>query len=238
MGSMTKRAIIVLTGPKHAGKTSVGKALAALLGGNCTDLDEFIEQREGKSPRTLYKEGPEVFRKAEAEALEALIGDTVFGEAAGGVYEAAEDGVTGGSGEAAVDSTVSGPDEDAADCTASDPGAEGPQVIAAGGGLADNAAALGLLKARRGAVYPVYLEVSADTAWARIERSAAESGELPPFLNTADPRETHRQLHERRGAVYREIACLTVQGEDRTPAELGQEILRAYEAGNASAAQS
>ena len=64
---------IVLVGPKHSGKTSVGKALASLLSCGFVDLDEFIAQRSGKSPRALYGEGPEVFRKAEAEALAALL---------------------------------------------------------------------------------------------------------------------------------------------------------------------
>jgi shikimate kinase len=97
------------------------------------------------------------------------------------------------------------------------------RVIAAGGGLADNGAVLSLL--RRPALIPVYLHVSAETAWARIESRAAETGELPPFLNTANPRETHRQLHDRRAAAYREIAAVTVDGEGKSPAELGEHIL-------------
>ena len=64
---------IVLVGPKHSGKTSAGKALASLLSCGFVDLDELIAQRSGKSPRALYGEGPEVFRKAETEALAALL---------------------------------------------------------------------------------------------------------------------------------------------------------------------
>jgi shikimate kinase len=45
-----------------------------LIRGRFIDLDELIEERTGKSPRTLYKEGPELFKNAEAEALEYLLG--------------------------------------------------------------------------------------------------------------------------------------------------------------------
>jgi shikimate kinase len=72
--------LTLLTGPKHAGKTSVGRALAALWGGDITDLDELVEEQTGKSPRTLFTEGPEIFRKAEAAALESFLRDDGAGE--------------------------------------------------------------------------------------------------------------------------------------------------------------
>jgi len=67
--------LIILLGPKHSGKTSAGKALAQKLGGNAAffDLDALIEERAGKSPRALYTEGEEVFRKAEYGALAAFL---------------------------------------------------------------------------------------------------------------------------------------------------------------------
>ncbi|MDR3335579.1 MAG: shikimate kinase [Treponema sp.] len=169
---------IVLIGPKHSGKTSAGKALAALLKGKFKDLDAVIGERTGKSPRELYREGPLVFRKAEAEALEALFGDV-----------------------------------------------PSRRIIATGGGLADNCEALSLLQKLKPPPFLVYLEVPAETAWRRIELAAAKSGEFPPFLKTANPKETHRELHERRAIVYRELAGLSVRGEGKTPEELAEEIL-------------
>ncbi len=65
--------IISLTGPKHSGKTTLGRKLARLLGADFLDLDLFIEERTGKSPRILYREGAEVFRKAELEALQEAL---------------------------------------------------------------------------------------------------------------------------------------------------------------------
>jgi shikimate kinase len=74
----TKRSLglpgrLILTGPKHAGKTSAAAALARLCRTGCIDLDEVIASQTGKSPRTLYQEGPELFRKAEARALASLL---------------------------------------------------------------------------------------------------------------------------------------------------------------------
>jgi shikimate kinase len=69
----TMHKIISLVGPKHSGKSSVGKELAILLNADFLDLDFCIEEQCGKSPRTLYKEGAEVFRKAEHKTLQVII---------------------------------------------------------------------------------------------------------------------------------------------------------------------
>jgi shikimate kinase len=165
---------VILTGPKHSGKTSAGKALASLCSCDFIDLDELILQRTGKSPRQLYSEGPAVFQKAEAEATAALLG------------------ADGGGGQ---------------------------RVIAAGGGIIDNAEAAAALKTPAATV--AYLGISAESAWDRI----ANSGELPPFLRTENPRETHRALHERRAAAYLRIADIVIDAGAKTPQEIAEEIL-------------
>jgi shikimate kinase len=188
--------LILIVGPKHSGKTTAGAFLAELLGAEFVDLDEVVERQTGKSPRSLFKEGPETFRRAEARALASLL--------------------------------------PAASPSASSPGAAGPgrgggavRVVAAGGGLIDNAGALELLlrpefSGKDAAI--VYLEVPADTAWERISGAARETGEWPAFLNVENPRETNSALHERRGAAYREIASLTVNAEGKSPQAIGREI--------------
>lgn len=192
--------VILILGPKHSGKTSAGKALArfcsaavfppdmirnreeAFAGSaEFIDLDELVERRTGKSPRVLYREGPGIFRGAEAEALRALL-----------------EGEGGDSGRITV--------------------------AAAGGGLADNGKALEILKKSRTAL-TVYIDVPAETAWKRIRAAADETGELPPFLDTENPQETHRLLHTRRGAIYRELANITVKAGN-TPEETATDILR------------
>jgi shikimate kinase len=171
--------LIILTGPKHSGKTTAGRALADRCAGAFTDLDELVQARTGKSPRALFKEGPEVFRRAEAGALQSLLN---MRHEEGGFH-----------------------------------------IVAAGGGLVDNGAALDLLK-KNGAVTLVYLDVSAETAWDRIRITAKKTGELPPFFNTANPQETHRLLHERRAAAYRKIAHIIIQADGKSPAAIGEEL--------------
>jgi len=174
--------LIVLVGPKHSGKTSAGKELAALLSCDFVDLDEYITQKAGKSPRALYIEGPEVFKKAEAGALAALFEPSLL--------------------EAKTAESSS------------------PLVIASGGGLIDNPDALSLLK-KDTAVISVFLDISVQIAWERIKKA----GELPPFLKTENPEETHRSLHERRAAAYRQFASLMIKADGKSPREIAREIM-------------
>lgn len=93
-------------------------------------------------------------------------------------------------------------------------------VLAAGGGIIDNAPAFGALRA---ASLLVYLEVSAATAWRRIE-AAARTGGFPPFLRGENPELLHRELHERRAAAYRNAADLVVDAGGKDIEELAQAV--------------
>ena len=68
---------VVVTGFMAAGKTTVGRALAQLLGCAFRDLDDVVAAREGRTPRQLIdEEGEAAFRDAETRALrEALAAD-------------------------------------------------------------------------------------------------------------------------------------------------------------------
>jgi shikimate kinase len=163
--------LVVLTGPKHSGKTSAGRALGEITGGKFVDIDELIEEREGFTARVLYRRGRDVFQKAEAEALASVL--------------AAADG----------GKTV---------------------VAAAGGGLIDNEAAVRSLAGNPLAVI-FYIEVSAGTAWSRIEAAARNGEGMPAFLDGENPGAAHAALHERRAAAYKKLACFTVNAEGKTP---------------------
>ncbi len=61
---------IYLIGFMGAGKTSVGRLLASMLGYQFVDIDGFIEQNEGRSIADIFKEnGEEYFRELEAVYL-------------------------------------------------------------------------------------------------------------------------------------------------------------------------
>ena len=161
---------IILLGPKHSGKTSVGKVLAEKCSCGFIDLDEEITNRTGKTPRQLYNEGIEKFKKAEIDSFKQLATCYLL----------------------------------PATC----------HIIATGGGIIDNDEAVKLLKQLE--AIKVYLNISAATAWQRI--SAA--GELPPFLQTDNPQETHRILHERRSEAYSQFANIVIDAEGKTPEEI------------------
>jgi shikimate kinase len=171
--------MVVLTGPKHSGKTSAGLALRDILGGNFIDVDAFIEEQEGCRIRELYKRGTDVFKAAEARAVSLI--------------------------------------------SARAKALTGTTIVAAGGGLIDNCAAMKALAENVG-VTVVYLEVSAATAWKRIEEAAQNGGGLPAFLDTENPKETHAALHERRAGTYKKKAGFIVDAEGKTPKEIAETI--------------
>lgn len=81
MANRTGAGLVFLTGFMGAGKTTVGSALAAVLGWNFIDLDDFIEARAGKKIAEIFAGegsalgGEEHFRRLESRALGRVIGD-------------------------------------------------------------------------------------------------------------------------------------------------------------------
>jgi shikimate kinase len=75
---------VVLVGPPGAGKTAVGKELAARLGTEFLDTDQLVETRAGKSVSDIFvDDGEPAFRALEqdavAEALQAVNGVVSLG---------------------------------------------------------------------------------------------------------------------------------------------------------------
>ena len=171
-----KNRLIMITGPKHSGKSTVAGVLGRITGKEAVDLDEIVESTTGKNPRELYREGPEILKKAEEKALESLVKRQ----------------------------------------------GRSDLIVATGGGIIDNPGAV-VLMTRHKEIVIVYLEVSPETAWQRIVQTAG-SGELPPFLNTENPRETHLTLHRRRADAYKKLAQFTVSGENKRTIEIAKEI--------------
>jgi len=118
---------------------------------------------------------------------------------------------------------------DAMEAVASDGIKEGGlRIIAAGGGIIDNTEAVAIIK--KSGVTVVYLNISAAVAWERIANPA--KGELPPFLRTENPQETHRTLHERRSAAYLQLADIVIEAEGKTSKEIAQEIFQRCQLSN------
>jgi shikimate kinase len=71
-----------LIGFMGAGKTSVGQALARRLRWTFQDLDQIIEQVEGKPVAAIFAEaGEEQFRRLESAALRELLARAATGDA-------------------------------------------------------------------------------------------------------------------------------------------------------------
>ncbi len=78
---MKDQICISLCGIKHAGKSSVGTALAELLSAEFIDTDDFICEYSGGAPsiRQVYQElGEQGFRMREAEAVGILCAQKKF----------------------------------------------------------------------------------------------------------------------------------------------------------------
>lgn len=70
---MDKKDKIILIGMPGSGKTTIGRILAKELSYNFYDMDEYIENNEGKSVKDLFNQSEEIFREAETKACRELI---------------------------------------------------------------------------------------------------------------------------------------------------------------------
>jgi len=72
--TMDQPKCIALVGARGCGKTSVGRVLARLLGGECVDTDELVAQQAGRSIAEVFAvEGEAEFRKRESQAVRDII---------------------------------------------------------------------------------------------------------------------------------------------------------------------
>lgn len=72
---MSERRRLALIGFMGAGKTTVGRILAGMLGYDFLDLDERVEKEAGLSiPEIFAREGESGFRRREREALLGIVG--------------------------------------------------------------------------------------------------------------------------------------------------------------------
>lgn len=144
---------IVLVGMMGAGKTTIGRRIAARLDIPFTDADAEIEAAAGQSISDIFAEhGEEVFRAGERRVIARLL-------------------------------------------------ANGPQVLATGGGAFTEAETRGKI-ADRG--ISVWLRADFDTLYQRVRRRSHR-----PLLQADNPEKVLRELMDKRYPVYAE-ADLTI----------------------------
>ena len=206
------------------GKSSVGRELSRLLSLPFVDLDDYIEEREGRSIRDIFEsDGEAAFRKIELEALTEIL----FQESS------------------------SEPNQDAAGKPGEDsPQTDYPQanemILALGGGTLTTPECEELVAEH---TFCIYLKTSADELFRRLESESATrpmlnsntatsdaahrnvpvgSSEGPP-QNSSD---THRQqLHQRiiqllsqREPIYEATSCHTISTDGLSILKIAEKI--------------
>ena len=165
---------IALVGMMGAGKTVIGRRLAARLGIEFIDTDHEIESAACLTiPEIFARHGEPYFRDRECRVVARLI-------------------------------------------------AEGPRVVATGGGAFIHASTRAALRA--GAV-TVWLKADFDVLMRRVRKRANR-----PLLQTPDPDGTMKRLIAERYPIYAE-ADVTVMSRDGAQEHVVQDVVAALEAG-------
>ena len=182
---------MILLGLSHAGKTSVGRLLAEQLRLPFYDTDEVIRIRTGLTPRQLCRQaGLPALHAAEAAALHECCGLNCAGAVP-------------------LLGTAAAPlAENLSAITA-----EKCAVIAAGGGICDNAAASPII-----ATIPlrIFLYAPESVLFERLTRDALKAGYYPAFLRflpvarQAEAQQCFAELYTHRTEWYRTCCNLII----------------------------
>ena len=208
---------MILLGLSRAGKTSVGQLLAEQLGCRFYDTDELIRIRTGLTPRELCRQaGLSALHTAEAAALR----ECCSLHDCGGVVFAAEPSRhpiplplrIDGSAEKRQGIFV-----------------ENCAVIAAGGGICDNAEASAII-----ATIPlrVFLYASEAALFERLTHDALQTGYYPAFLHflpvdqKAEAQRLFTELYARRTELYRKSCNLIIDTTCLDCAAVAQKIVK------------
>jgi len=192
---------MILLGLSRSGKTSVGRLLAKRLGCSFYDTDELIRIRTGLTPRELCRQaGLSALHAAEAAALR----ECCSLHDCGGVAFAAEPSRhpiplplrIDGSAEKRQGIAV-----------------ENCAVIAAGGGICDNAEASAIIAA---IPLRVFLYASETVLFERLTHDALQTGYYPAFLHflpvvqKTEAQHLFTELYTRRTELYRRNCNLII----------------------------
>lgn len=192
---------MILLGLSRAGKTSVGQLLAEQLRLPFYDTDERIRIRTGLTPRELCRQGGvSALHAAEAAALR----ECCALHDCGGDAFAAEPLLSSVSLSLPTDGSAEKPQGAAVENCA---------VIAAGGGICENAEASAII-----ATIPlrIFLYASEAALFERLTHDALQTGYYPAFLHflpvvqKAEARRLFAELYARRTELYRKSCNLII----------------------------
>jgi len=205
--------IISLTGFMGCGKSSVGRRLSELLCCSFIDLDDVIEEREGRSiPEIFATEGEATFRQMELKALEHVINN-------GGMERVWKQSLPSHS---AMGPSLCGQ----RGSTVSTPSPCHPEVerhtnndiiLALGGGAVMTEACAEMVRER---TLCVYLRASVETL---VEHLAGETAGRP-MLADADLRTRIETLMQQRAATYEKTAHTIIDTDGKSIDEIACEI--------------
>ena len=208
---------MILLGLSRAGKTSVGRLLSERLGCSFYDTDELIRIRTGLTPRELCRQaGLSALHAAEAAALR----ECCSLHDCGGVVFTAEPSRhpiplplrTDGSAEKRQGIAV-----------------ENCAVIAAGGGICDNAEASSAIVAA--IPLRVFLYASEAVLFERLTHDALQTGYYPAFLHflpvvqKTEAQHLFTELYTRRTELYRRSCNLIIDTSGLDCAAVVQKIV-------------
>lgn len=161
---------IVLVGMMGAGKTTVGRRVAARLGRRFADSDEEVEKAAGMSIEDIFAaHGEADFRAGEVRVIARLLKDHDL-------------------------------------------------VLGTGGGAFMNAETRGLIKAE---ALSVWIKADFELLFQRVQRRSNR-----PLLKTANPRETLKELMDRRYPTYAE-ADVTIVSKDVPQEQVATDVIDA-----------
>ena len=193
---------MILLGLSRAGKTSVGQLLAKQLSCRFYDTDELIRIRTGLTPRELYRQaGLSALHAAEAAALR----ECCSLHAGSGVAFAAEPL------QYSTPLPLLGTDSFAENGQGTS--VENCAVIAAGGGICDNAEASAIIAA---IPLRVFLYATEAALFERLTHDALQTGYYPAFLHflpvdqKAEAQRLFAELYTRRTELYRKSCNLII----------------------------
>lgn len=195
---------IFLIGYMGSGKSTVSSILSEKTGFPCIDMDQEIENAEGMPIRKIFmKYGEHEFRNKESELLDKLCHvtgavDLLAGEA---------------TGEAKVLNKVS---KYEAFCQI-----EGGLIVSCGGGVILDDLNRTILNQQ----CTIFLEADPATLFQRVN---GDENRPFAFMDVQDESERLQKflsLYQKREALYREAAAITVQTDGKSPEEIADEIV-------------